>query len=140
MRMEAAAGSSPRLTAAVPPAQFCKNSAFQTEFSAFGISISPDNPAIVYVGTACGIAITTDRGKTWNFVNPNPADAADMVWDVLAQPGGIVDACGNDGHSRSPNSGRNWAPTKTLPSGMCSLAASPDEPDVLFAVARNAAV
>jgi photosystem II stability/assembly factor-like uncharacterized protein len=119
---------------AVPPAGFCKNPAFQTEFSAFGISISPDDPKVVYVGTACGIAISADRGKTWNFVDPNPADAADVVWDVVAHPGGIVDACGNDGHSRSRNSGKTWTPTNSLPSGRCSLAGSPDEADVLFAV------
>ncbi len=93
-----------------------------------------DDASFVYVGTACGLAITPDRGKTWTFVDPSPNDPADSVWDVLAQKDGIIDVCGDDGHARSRNGGRTWTLTNSLPSGRCSLAASPDEPSVLFAV------
>lgn len=119
---------------ATPPPNFCKNATSRTEFSAFGISISPDNPDVVYVGTACGIAVTINHGISWTFVDPSPDDPADAVWDVLAQQGGVIDACGDDGHARSPNSGQTWKLTHSLPSGRCSLAASPDEPNVLFSV------
>ena len=117
-----------------PPSNFCKSFTSRAEFSAFGISINPENSDSVYVGTACGIAITDNGGKTWAFVDPAPQDPADTVWDVLVQKNGIVDACGDDGHVRSTNGGRTWVRTNSLPSGVCSLAASPYEPDVLFAV------
>ena len=117
-----------------PPNNFCKSPTSEAEFSAFGVSINPENPDSVFVGTACGIAISQDHGKTWAFVDPTPDDPADTVWDVLAHRNGIVDACGDDGHVRSTNGGTSWVRTNSLPSGICSLAASPDEPDVLFAV------
>lgn len=49
---------------------------------------------------------------------------------------GPIDICGDDGHLRSLDGGGTWRPdTNPLPAkahGRCSIAASPDEPDVLF--------
>src|SRR5256885_13209094 len=39
--------------------------------------------------------------------------------------GQIVDICGDDGHFRSINAGATWTPGSGLPSGICSIAASP---------------
>ncbi|MGH9941929.1 MAG: hypothetical protein ACRD9R_06170 [Pyrinomonadaceae bacterium] len=123
-----------------PPAGFCFVDAplvnRRVEPSAFGISIDPANPRNVFVGTNCGLAISNDSGATWRYVDPTPADGADDIWDVVAH-GGIIDLCGDDGHRRSTNGGVSWttATGVALPSGRCSLAVSPDESYVLFAVA-----
>jgi photosystem II stability/assembly factor-like uncharacterized protein len=119
-----------------PAAGFCLEASRRDEPSAFGISFDPNNAANVYVGTNCGLAISNDAGITWRFVDPTPADPADDVWDVVVHHGGVIDVCGDDGHRRSTNGGATWAAAATtpLPSGMCSIAASPAEPYVLFAV------
>lgn len=109
----------------------------RVEPAAFGISIAPDASQNVFIGTNCGLAISNDAGATWRFVDPSPADPADNIWDVVAQAGGIVDVCGDDGHLRSPDGGLTWTAGTGLPSGRCSLAVSPDEPYVLFAAAAD---
>lgn len=122
---------------ATPPAAFCTDPARREEPSAFGISFDPDKPASVYVGTNCGLAISTDSGQTWRFVDPTPADPPEDVWDAVVHHNGVIDVCGDDGHRRSTNGGATWT-TATgigLPSGRCSIAASPAEAYVLFAVA-----
>ncbi|WP_455210865.1 hypothetical protein [Kaarinaea lacus] len=120
-----------------PDASFACNNARRTEPSAFGIALSPDVPQTVYVGTNCGLAISNDSGVTWRFIDPSPADAADNVWDVVAQAGGIVDVCGDDGHMRSMDGGITWNPGSGLPSGRCSITTSPDETYVLFVAAGD---
>jgi hypothetical protein len=121
---------------ATPPAGFCLAATQRTELAAFGISVDPANPNRVFAGTNCGLAISADRGATWTFVDPTPADGATRVIDVAVHDGGIIDVCGDDGHLRSTTGGSTWttAPGIPLPSGTCSLAVSPDEPYVLFAV------
>jgi hypothetical protein len=121
---------------ATPPDGFCANPARRTEPSAFGISIDPDTPQKVYVGTNCGLAVSTDSGATWTYFDPTPGDPADNIWDVVVHDGGIIDLCGDDGHQRSTDGGTTWTTSigAGLPSGRCSLAVSPDEPYVLFAV------
>jgi photosystem II stability/assembly factor-like uncharacterized protein len=123
---------------AVPPAGFCRVAARRDEPSAFGISIDPDNPQNVYIGTNCGLAISNDGGTTWRFVDPTPANGANDVWDVTAHDGGIIDVCGDDGHRRSVDGGNTWTTASStgtpLPSGRCSIAVSPDESYVLVAV------
>ncbi len=120
-----------------PDPGFTCSSARRTEPSAFGVALSPDAPQTAYIGTNCGLAISNDSGVTWSFVDPSPADAADNVWDVVAQTGGIVDVCGDDGHMRSTDGGATWSPGSGLPSGRCLIAASPDETYVLFVAASD---
>ena len=87
----------------------------------------------MFVGTNCGVAISTDSGATWTFVDPTPATPASDVWDVVVHDGGIIDVCGDDGHYRSTNGGASWiGGTGGLPTGFCSIAVSPDESYVLF--------
>jgi hypothetical protein len=125
-----------RPASATPPANFCLDDANRTEPSAFGIGIDAANPARVFIGTNCGLAISTNSGNTWTFVDPTPADRAGTVWDVIVHNGGIVDVCGDDGHLRSTDGGTTWttAGAVPLPGGTCQLAVSPDESYVLFAV------
>jgi hypothetical protein len=120
---------------ATPPANFCATNTRRSELAAFGISIDPANSNRVLIGTNCGLAISTDAGGTWAFVDPTPGDLADDVRDVVVHDGGIIDVCGDDGHLRSTDGGANWttAATQPLQTGRCSLAVSPDEPYVLFA-------
>jgi hypothetical protein len=47
--------------------------------------------------------------------------------------GGVIDTFGDDGHQRSTNGGANWTTAALpLPSGQGSIAASPDEANVIF--------
>lgn len=121
---------------AVPPTGFCDGEIRRTEPAAFGIAIDPANSNRVFIGTNCGLAVSTDAGVTWNFLDPTPGDAAGDVIDVIVHHAGIIDVCGDDGHRRSTNGGATWttAATVPLPNGQCSLAVSPDEDYVLFAV------
>lgn len=121
---------------ATPPVNFCAGEARRNEPSAFGISIDPDNTNNIYVGTNCGLAISTDSGGTWAFVDPTPGTLATDVWDVVVHHGGIIDLVGDDGHRRSIDGGANWttATSNALPGGVSSIAVSPDESYVLFAV------
>ncbi len=122
---------------ATPPAGFC-DATRRDEPAAFGISFDPQTPKDVYVGTNCGLAISHDGGNTWQFVDPTPNDPADDVWSVAVHHNGIIDLCGDDGHRRSTNGGTSWTSASgggtPLNSGRCSIAASPDESYVLFAV------
>ncbi len=122
---------------ATPPVGFCDGAVRRDEPAAYGISVNPANTQNVVVGTNCGVAISNDAGANWTFVDPTPGDAgADDVFDVVVHDGGIIDVCGNDGHRRSTDGGATWttATASPLPAGRCSLAVSPDEPYVLFAV------
>jgi photosystem II stability/assembly factor-like uncharacterized protein len=121
---------------AVPPPPPYTSQTRSDHPSAFGIAIDPDNPQDVYIGTIAGLAITHDAGATWQYVDPTPANAATTIWDVAVHHGGIIDLVGNDGHRRSIDGGANWttASSSPLPGGRSSIAVSPDESYVLFAV------
>ncbi|MCC6460432.1 MAG: hypothetical protein IT260_08170 [Saprospiraceae bacterium] len=122
---------------ATPPAAPYTSTARRQEPSAFGIAIDPANTNNVYIGTNTGLAISNNAGATWRYVDPTPADPADNVWDVVVHHGGIIDIVGDDGHSRSTDGGTTWTTAttaSTLPSGRASIAVSPDEAYVLFAV------
>ena len=121
---------------ATPPANFCLTETRRTELAAFGIAIDPVNASHVFIGTNCGLAISLNSGATWTFVDPTPGDRADDVGDVVVHDGGIIDLCGDDGHRRSTDGGATWttATSQPLQSGRCSIAVSPDESYVLFAV------
>lgn len=128
---------------ATPPAAYDCGATRVDEPAAFGISVRTDAATNVFVGTNCGVARSTDSGATWTFIDPkkNPAaggalgGSAQSVYDVVAQPGGIVDVCGEEGHWHSADNGATWTRGSGLPNGQCSIAASPDEAYVLFAVA-----
>ena len=118
---------------ALPPADFCRIDAAQTEPSAFGISIDPAQPDRVYVATSCGIAVSDDGGSTWVYRSPIAGYYANVNIDVVAHHDGIVDVCGYFGHHRSEDYGVTWTSDyNDLPGGNCSIAASPDDEDVLF--------
>ena len=123
-----------------PPAGYACAAARIDEPSALGIAIRPDAPANVFIGTNCGVARSTDSGATWTFIDPKktlPAPIggnAPNVWDVVAQSGGTIDICGDEGHWRSTDNGATWQQGSGLPTGICSIAASPDESYVLYAV------
>ena len=120
-----------------PPADFCEDDVNFNEPSAFGIAFDPQNPQRVFVGTNCGLARSTDGGASWTFVRPGTAPKARTVFGVVVHHGGIIDACGIDGHRRSTDGGTTWTGARAggtpLPAGVCSIAASPDEANVLFA-------
>jgi hypothetical protein len=119
---------------ATPPANFCADPRTREQPAAFGIAISDADAADVYIGTSCGLAVSNDRGGTWRFVDPTPGDRARSVWDVVVHHGGVIDVCGDDGHARSADGGATWTSSGRLPNGICSIAASPTEAHVLFAV------
>ena len=126
---------------ATPPAAYNCAQVRKDELTAFGIAVRPDATQRVYIGTNCGLAISTNAGNTWAFVDPTPATPASDVWDVTVQAGGpnglgIIDICGDDRHRRSVDGGVNWTGgSAQLPAGQCSIAASPDESYVVFATA-----
>ena len=109
--------------------------------SAFGISIRPGSPNEVLAGTNCGLARTTDFGVSWEFIDPVPLTrGVQSVFDVVALPGGLTYACGQDGVMRSPNGRTGW---QALPApydlegpyrGYCSMAVHPDFPLAVFVV------
>jgi hypothetical protein len=106
--------------------------------SGFGIAIRPGSSEVL-VGTNCGLARTTDGGDHWARFDPTPDDAAGSVWDVIALPGGRTYACGDDGLLVSPSGGaESWVALKEKPpgatGGFCSLAVSPEESYVVFAM------
>jgi hypothetical protein len=121
-----------------PPAGFCTEAAASDEPTAYGISIDPERPHEVYIATNCGLAISGDSGDTWQFVDTVTGGGANYIYDVVVHRGGmlypgIIDVCGVEGHQRSTDGGTTWsAPSGILPGGVCSIAVSPDESDVLF--------
>ena len=120
-------------TALPPGGGFCSSPEAVTEPSAFGIAVDPESTDDVYIGTNCGLAISNDAGATWTYRNTKPTHLAWWVIDVVVHHGGIIDICGYWGHQRSTNGGLNFTePSPDLPGGRCSIAASPDEADVLF--------
>ncbi|MHA2270192.1 MAG: hypothetical protein ACXAB8_20580, partial [Promethearchaeota archaeon] len=123
-------------TTAIPPAGAYTSAARRNEPSAFGICLDPDNSQNVYIGTNAGLAISNDFGTTWRYIDPTPGDPATNIWDVVVHSNGIIDIVGDDGHFRSTDGGATWitATTNPLPGGISSIAVSPYESYVLFAV------
>jgi photosystem II stability/assembly factor-like uncharacterized protein len=122
---------------ATPSAIFCTDLNRRTQPSAFGICIDPDNNQNVYIGTNSGLAISTDSGVTWTFVDPTPATGPTNVYDVVVHHNGIIDLFGQDGHRRRTPGNTNWTTVTAgpgLPGGWGKIAASPNESYVLFVV------
>jgi photosystem II stability/assembly factor-like uncharacterized protein len=129
---------------ATPPANFCLtdfagNDIRRAEPAAFGIGFDPDNSGAIYVGTNCGLAISSDGGGTWAYVDPTPGDLADDVWDVVVHDNGIIDLCGDDGHQRSIDGGASFttAAGAGVVGGRCSIAVSPHEANVIYVTVGN---
>ena len=125
--------------------------------NAYAIAFSPDSNH-VYVGTDAGLAVSSDLGATWTYVDPSPSSGG--VLAVAAQPGGIVNVmeyCNGggatcdeappdaatglpicNGFHRSADHGATWPTTGTNPLGgaaaLQTIAPSPFEPNVLLAV------
>jgi hypothetical protein len=78
-----------------------------TRPSAYGISRSPDENGLWYVGTDSGVAISTDDGNTWTHKALEPTFPP-MVQAVLAFPRGQVLALTPGALYRSDNRGQNW--------------------------------
>ena len=90
-----------------------------------------EDPAFLAVPTPDN---TDEQGNRRTEINVLAGD----VYDVVYQPGGIIDVVGSFGHARSSDQGAHWA-IHSLPAvgGAISIAASPDEPNVLFAVGQD---
>lgn len=117
---------------------------------AYGRWISFFRKGHVFVGTDCGIAVSHDHGRNWTRVTLNAATP--RVTGVVARPGQsfttnpndvIVDACAADGVWRSTDAGATFqrrvvqtSYPRALDPETCFLAASPDEPNVLFAAQK----
>jgi photosystem II stability/assembly factor-like uncharacterized protein len=123
-----------RPPSAIPPASCPQQRA---EPSAFGVTFDPADPSRIYAGTNCGLAKSADGGTNWSFVQPQPPSSG-TVWDVAAHHG-VIDVCGEDHHNRSFNGGTTWQTATGMPltSARCVLAPSPDERDVIFALAGS---
>ena len=101
----------------------------------------------VYVGNACGLAVSPDLGANWTLTT---LPSGKQVQAVVAQSGGIINLCANDGLYRYTNTGGVLTRTNgpvTLPGGSATcfqgngyvpgthnLGAAPQESNVLFTV------
>ncbi len=120
---------------AAPPAGACADSSRARNPSAFGIAINRARPAQVMVGTNCGLMASDDAGESWRHLYPRAPGTALDVWSIVIHGAGIIDICGDLGHSRSTDGGATWSapPAAALPAGRCSITASPRAPDHLLA-------
>ncbi len=104
--------------------------------SAFEIAYLGPND--VFVAADCGVLSSSDLGATWTML-PSTVRAR----SVVARPsptGTLLDVClFGLGHRRSTDGGATWSPIHSGP--ICttphSVAASPLERDVLFAIAQG---
>lgn len=89
---------------------------------------------VFYVGTDCGLAVSDDDGATWDHMRV--AGANRRVWSVDAHHG-VVDICSTAGHLRYDPSDGSWTDPgldSCAEESVSSIAASPDEADILFRV------
>ena len=89
----------------------------------------------VFVGTNCGLAISTDNGATWTFVDPTPGERADRRVGRRRPPRRHHRPVRRRRPSALDRRRRHLDTPRPLPlpGGRCSIAASPDEAYVLFA-------
>jgi hypothetical protein len=122
----------------------CQIALAKNQPSGWQISINPNTPNVVFVGTSCGLARSTNSGVSWTFIDPSPADAAEQIFAVVAHDRQTVDVIGSNGFFRSTDNGATWSAAVVPPgpiSGQSgpgvSLAVSPRESYVLLAETRS---
>jgi len=131
--------------ATAEPNQNCPRKQPKGHASAQGIAFEPGTRN-VYVGTDCGLAISTNLGQSWRHV-ATPGRTTFKLVSVISTSTGVVDVCTNrgsvaSGHLRYDTSADRWVPATTgtsLPGGchgnaIHSLAVSLTDANVLFAI------
>ena len=125
----------------------CRTNGAQTSPSAWQIAINPvdDGPVQIYIGTNCGLAVSTDGGLNWQFIDPSPADGAEQIYAVAASGNQNIDVIGDNGHLRSTDNGVSWSPVNSAATigpnsgnstSSSTLAISPMENYVLYAATQ----
>jgi photosystem II stability/assembly factor-like uncharacterized protein len=113
--------------------------------SAHGISFEPDI-AKLYVGTDCGLSMSSDLGVTWLHAQPDPSAPVDiqkkqnLVQAVLALRNGRVHLAAEDAIWSSRDGGTTWARSASFgpaQGDVHALAASPYNADHLFLATRS---
>lgn len=77
-----------RPVSATPPAGACADNRAVQELSGFGVAFDPAHPERVYAATNCGLAVSTDGGQNWRYLNPMGAGGARRLVDVIVHGGG----------------------------------------------------
>ena len=116
----------------------------KTQPAGWQISINPNVPSTVFIGTSCGLARSTNSGVNWTFIDPSASaaggGAAVQIYAVVAHDRQTVDVIGDNGFFRSTDNGGTWslllAPPGPVPGNSGpgdGLAVSPQESYVLLA-------
>jgi hypothetical protein len=112
----------------------------KTQPTGWQISINPSVPSTVFVGTGCGLALSTNSGGNWTFIDPSPGDAAEQIYAVVAHGRSTVDVIGDNGFFRSTDNGAHWSAAVAAPGPVAGnsgpgngIAVSPAESYVLLA-------
>ena len=113
--------------------------------SVHAITVHPDDPSLVFIGTQDGIYRSTDHGNTW--AKPDFPDAGVQIWSILVHPGApqtILAGAAPTAVYRSDDSGEHWRriarPTMPervkmdFPCRVMRLAIDPKRPDDVFAI------
>jgi hypothetical protein len=89
----------------------CQAALAKNQPGGWQISINPNTPNVVFVGSNCGLARSTDSGATWTFIDPSPRNAAEQIFAVVAHDRQTVDVIGANGFFRSTDNGSTWSAT-----------------------------
>ncbi|OLD37498.1 MAG: hypothetical protein AUI57_10675 [Candidatus Rokubacteria bacterium 13_1_40CM_2_68_8] len=94
-----------------PPTAACTNN-----LAAFALAFEAASSRL-WVGTACGLASSTDGGATWQYLPAAPGYSNDLVYAVLAPAANQLKILTDAGLKVSTNSGASWTVSNTgLPS------------------------
>jgi hypothetical protein len=86
-----------------PPVSGCA-----ATLSAFSVAVEPGNNKI-WVGTSCGLAVSTDNGATFNFIASSTNYNNDVVYAVLAPQQNEIKILTDAGVKVSSNDGASWS-------------------------------
>lgn len=86
-----------------PPSPGCA-----TSLSAYCISVEPVNNKI-WVGTSCGLAVSTDDGASFSFITPSANYNNETVYAVLTPQQNHIKILTDAGVKVSTNDGVNWS-------------------------------